>query len=695
MKPILTKSDVLNFRLTFVNTELAREPANHFYKYGKYTNAAIGTKDYEEYWAIQRDFCENGYWLGNTWLPGKYYFYLNFCQIKASPDALYYKYFPKASSIRKVKRFPSIWEMDYLFYLADELCQQNRENTIPEVNKVIGKTRRAGFSYKEASKGAYNFTFKHGSLTRYLASSDDYLTNSDGIFSKVIDNLTFINKHTAWGQLRQKGDRTNEKIAQFFDKSGSISYGHKSKLSAMVIKSPEKVRGGDADEIIIEEGGSFAGLLSMLGVLMPQIKEGVRYTGTFTLFGTGNNNEQDKHIEGLETIFYNPAMYDCLSLPNIWEEAENEEGIDALEECGLFIPYYFTLEDYRDNNGNLDLDKAKEYTKTERSRRKGAVLSAYKIEHPIKPSEMFNRNFSSSIPKELKEQARQREKELLVNKLAKKDWQVGRFMKREKDEDYIFVEGGEGYHTYPVPIGTITKKEESSIEIYQSPYLDWNTGRVPDDMYGIVIDPVAKDVAPSSESLCAAFVYRKDRSRLKDKREYKLIVAAVVGRWNPRNELHEQVFLLAKKYNARIQFEIQGGGSDIITDAKLFQNKLKLNIFELFETQLNTEKLGQNHTVVFGTNITDVNKSLYVKAFVEMLQVPIGYSDYKNRELTVLDTIDNIGLLREIYKHREDKNVDRMSACYLIRPQLIQDEIRKQDSLEAAGDSFFTKPLFQ
>jgi len=702
MIPIITKADLTNYNLSFGNTELLREPANHFYKYGKYTLAEKGTREYEEYWAIQEDFCRNGYWLGNIWISGLYYFHLNFTQMKAAPDALYLKHHPRTPMTSKIRRFPSIWEIDHLYFLADVLCLQNRENLIPEVNKAVGKTRRAGVSYKEATRGAYNFTFKHGSLTRFIAASEDYLTSSDGIFAKVVDNLTFLNKHTAWSQLRQRGDRTHEKVAQFYDKSGNLSYGHKSKLSAMAVKSPEKVRGGDADAITIEEGGSFPGVIQMLNVLIPQIKDGIRYTGSFTILGTGNNNEQDKYIEGLQTIFYNPSMFDCLSLPNVWEEADNEEGIDALEECGIFIPYYFTLGDFRDKEDVLDMGKAKEYVKKERERREGAVLASYKIEHPIKPSEMFNRSFHSFIPKELKELARQREREVLLDKLNRRNWKVGRFVK--SDGKYIFAEGGQGYHEYPVPKGTITSKEESSIEIYQEPFIehkmDSMTGRVvsaiPDNMYGVTVDPVAKDDAPTSESIFSAHVYRKDLSTTKDKRGYKLIVASFTARWTPRIDMHKQLFLLALLYNAKIQFEVQGGGSELFSDAKLLKNELDLNILQLFETQLNSDIINTgNRSVVFGTNISTVNKSRYTKSFVELLQTPIGYSDYKKRELFVIDTIDNLGLLKEIYKHRDEYNVDRISSGLLIQPQLIQDEIRRQEEAKVEDDAFFNKILFQ
>lgn len=692
--PIITKTDILNYNIKFYNTEYLREPARHFTQHGRYTFAEKGTQEYVQYWAKQEEYCRDGYWLGGLWIPGEYYFYLNFFKIEATPDALYLKYNPRASKSRKIKRFATVWEIDYLWFLSEKLCEQNMDNLIPEVNLVVGKTRRIGFSYKKTAKGAYNFTFLHGSSTKYFAAEEAYITSGNGIFNKVIESLDFINANTGWSQLRQKGDSNLMKKAQFFDQSGTTSYGHKSTLIADWIKDPEKVRGGDSLEVVLEEGGSFPKLLTILNSLVPTLKEGIRYTGRFTLFGTGTQSENDKYIAGLDYVFHNPLEFDCLALPNIWEMAD-DDGYVSDDLVGIFVPTYYTMEHCRDKDGNLNIEKAKEEVKKERSRKSGEVLAGWKIEFPIKPSEMFNKVFSSIIPKELKELASKRKTRLLKDTKLRQDWKVGLFHKI--DNTLNFIESGEHYTAFPHPIGKLTERIESSICMYQTPYkeysIDYPKGRVPEDMYGITLDPVDKDIALTSNSIISVHVYKKDRTQLRDRREKKLIVASFCGRWNPRLDFHKQIFYLAEYYNAKIQLEIQGGGSDVIRDAKL----LRYNIFDMFESELTAKKSVDKTKITFGTTISSGNKGEYMLSLIELLGEVVGYSDFSQEVVRVIDTIDDIGLLEEIIKHKNELNVDRISSAQLIKEQLNQKEIEDIEESEKGKpleDPFFSRNFY-
>ena len=70
----------------FINTiEFSRE-AQHFLKYGFYTNALEGTYMYDDYWEEQRKRCLEGYTSNGVRITGLHYFYLNFYQIKATID---------------------------------------------------------------------------------------------------------------------------------------------------------------------------------------------------------------------------------------------------------------------------------------------------------------------------------------------------------------------------------------------------------------------------------------------------------------------------------------------------------------------------------------------------------------------------------------------------------------------------------
>jgi hypothetical protein len=71
--------------LKFVNSRVFSEEARHYLRYGYYTDAPKGTKDYEDYWNEQEKRCIEGYSVGGVRVTGRHYFYLNFGRLKARP----------------------------------------------------------------------------------------------------------------------------------------------------------------------------------------------------------------------------------------------------------------------------------------------------------------------------------------------------------------------------------------------------------------------------------------------------------------------------------------------------------------------------------------------------------------------------------------------------------------------------------
>ena len=78
-------------------------------------------------------------------------------------------------------------------------------------------------------------------------------------------------------------------------------------------------------------------------------------------FGTGGSEGAD--FEGLKDMFYHPEGYNCLALPNIWDEGTSTNT------SGFFIPQYTNLDVkddsgkglYMDSNGNTYVEKARDY----------------------------------------------------------------------------------------------------------------------------------------------------------------------------------------------------------------------------------------------------------------------------------------------------------------------------------------------
>ena len=162
----------------WVNTEVFREPALHFSKYGYYCTDPWGSPAWTEYWQEQLRRIIYGYESGGAMITGDHYFYLNFCPIQLTQAT-------NKKKTRKIKDFPHFWDGDFEFFwsraiakngiiesmippeklhLYDNMSEEKRHKTeimlldslhltskIDEnslkggFNMIIGKSRRKGY----------------------------------------------------------------------------------------------------------------------------------------------------------------------------------------------------------------------------------------------------------------------------------------------------------------------------------------------------------------------------------------------------------------------------------------------------------------------------------------------------------------------------------------------------------------------
>ena len=98
-----------------------------------------GTAAHEDWWEEQFEYCVNGYWTGGVFIPGRYYYYLNFCSINTAGRGYH--------------------NPDYVDYDLEyaELVEEAKRTS----KGIIGlKRRRAGFSEKWAKMvGDYGMRF--------------------------------------------------------------------------------------------------------------------------------------------------------------------------------------------------------------------------------------------------------------------------------------------------------------------------------------------------------------------------------------------------------------------------------------------------------------------------------------------------------------------------------------------------------
>ncbi len=371
---------------TFTNTRYFSEAAIAFKRDGVYCKAPKGHPEYKLFWETQKHRCLFGYQVGDLRITGRHYWYLNFCPIKmaTAKEGSGNHLFKESELKREIQAmkpkellFPRFWEVDYNWWWAKEIAMNGmlKEDVallqiegLPVRDYLTGKnlgclkTRRAGFSYKEAADGVWNYNFVPNSISYYFASKDDFLTK-DGILNKVKSQLDHLNENTMgwWLKNRMEHNTLMHQKASYLDKKRN-PHGYKSEIIGVIVNDPEKVRGKDGIKGVFEEAGSFKNLLKAWEIASPSYKDGDIMTGQLSVFGTGG--EEGPSIEGLEEMFNTPDAFDILAFNNIWEE-----GMEATE-CGYYVPCYLTYSSFMDDDGNVDKESALVYDEQERDKRR-------------------------------------------------------------------------------------------------------------------------------------------------------------------------------------------------------------------------------------------------------------------------------------------------------------------------------------
>jgi hypothetical protein len=654
-----------------VNTQYFQEAANDFRKNGGiYTRAPRGSREYGEYWDIQDKRCKEGYSVGGTWIPGRYYGYLNFAPIYKIPDAIalaaYNENRDKNGKVskrtaEKIMDFPRFWEIDYEWFRFKHIAWNG--GTFMGINSPGGrhisclKTRGAGFSYKEAWDGVYNYNFIDGSKSYYFAAMEEFLIK-DGILTKVQPMLDFINQNIPrWKQNRQKKNTLMHMKASYLDEKGE-EYGTMSEILGTIVENPNKTRGKRGRKITFEEAGSFPNLKKALEICLGSLRDGDFYVGQASVFGTGG--EEGASLEGLEDIFNNPVAWDMMEFPNVWENGT------AGTECGYFVPCFRANNAYIDKDGNVDAEAAIKSDDLERAKKKQSkdpkALDARKAEYPRTPSEALQRltNTTFNIA-EIDAQIRR----VLSNKAIQALIRHGELNRNPGSLDALngvsfvpqTIDVAKPILDYPHKHGADLS---GCVTIYERPYVDI-AGKVPPGIYQIVFDPYVIEDAVDKTSLFSIRVLKQDNKI--DPSFAGLPVAGYDGRPTKLARCYEILFMLADYYNCNVQGEIAGGGQAVIDYAKI--HKL------LHKVDFEPEMLGNKET---NTSSSSKNRSYLMNMGVDRKRVGITYlEDWHMAQRGMSDSgnpicnihnIYDLGFLRELRAFGQG-NTDRCSAMII------------------------------
>lgn len=659
----------------FEHTELFSPAANKFTKEGHYSGEIFNSKKYNIFWGEEMYRCEHGYTNPTTkvWIPGKFYFFLNYKQMKIiPPDQIHNK------SAKRVTAFPRFWPIHY-FYLQDwTLAKENG------LNMVVLKPRDTGFSELLSSNGVHEYTFQTEDPVFFFVAVERFL-NKDGVLSKAWDQINFLNQHTerALKHLRQYKDQDLYKKASYQDPETGVEIKTGGEIQGAVIDNPRKVRGARG-YVNWEEFGSFPNGEDAWMTAKALAEQGGVKFAMQTAWGTGG--EQGAGIAAMDKIFNNPELYDCLGFENCWEE-----GI-LPNDHGFFFPVWANMTKFMDKWGNTDHQKAIEYWEREREKsRKGSNMLMDKLiaEYPFTPMEALMRLNNNPFPvAKLQQQLRRVDNSPDIQGILK----VG---------EIDVMEGKLAFKLNPKidPVDRYPHKTDAVLEgafvMFERPLVD-TYGKVPNNLYYIIADCFAVDTDQATDwnSLGSFYVYKKSNNLFPT--EDDILVGWYHGRPPRVQDFHKRVFRAARYYNAVVQTEIKGGGQELLNYAK---NHNFLEYCGERPTVFNQDKdFRKTSGRQFFVRIEDNVKPERIQKLVDWLlkERSLAIEGDNTRYVLNLERIYDRALLEELIKYNPNGNFDRIS-CLLVLMTILQEaellqseEVTKRDRNHIYSRPFYT-----
>jgi hypothetical protein len=441
--------------------------------------------------------------------------------------------------------------------------------------------------------------------------------------------------------------------AEYKKKVGSnwVTAGTSAKIHHRTFKDNATATNGlRCSVMVFEEIGMFDNLVDSRGAAVECQMNGAFKYGSMMFLGTGGDMEGGGTLDASQ-MFYDPESYNLLVFEDLWE---NKGKI------GYFVPAYLGLNQYKDENGNTDVDSAKDYLEGVRVKlRKGKSSAALDNElqyRPLKPSEAFLTKTGNIFPiAELQERLTEiRDIQHVLEK------PVTLFFD-PKTKSGVNYKVDIKRELVPLNNFPLTKHQakyrDGCVVVYEFPVTD-SHGNVPEGQYIIGHDPYASD-DPDGASLGSIYVLKTNRNR---EYGYSEIVASFHGRpFYGRKIINEILYKLSLFYgNAKIYFENVRG------NVKEYFEKIKR--LDLLATQpqtvLNNKKASWDSTPqrVYGYPMSNKKMKeegiLYIR---DWLLEERGAND-NGKIVRNLDLIPDRSLVQEMIAFNYEGNFDRVMA---------------------------------
>jgi len=159
------------------NTDVWCKVRDKYKKTGHYCDEVVNSKKYYSFWTEEAIKCIKGVIIDGIFIPGYYYFYLNFC--------------PIGDMIKKRPEFVEVWDSDLHFFLYVEMC------LIKGKHALVNKKRRWGLSYKVMSMATRDAYLLNNQTIKIITKQEPPLK---GTWEFLDGYKSFLNEHTGWSR---------------------------------------------------------------------------------------------------------------------------------------------------------------------------------------------------------------------------------------------------------------------------------------------------------------------------------------------------------------------------------------------------------------------------------------------------------------------------------------------------------------
>lgn len=346
------------------------------YADGSKNPKVIGTPEYETFWSEQLYRCINGYNTGGIFIPGRFYYYMNFNNMNTVHGII----------------TPDFCDMHLELCYIIEWCKANGKNLI------IGKKRRAGISeFTQKAVIDYGYRFSESYQAGIAAGQKKY---AEDFMTKWEDSEALLQNEFRVNSLLNNPDEVVSGY-ELMENGKTTLKNNACKIFVRTMhNNPNMFKGLFLNDVVAEEAGEFENLCEFYSATEPCLLDGDTQVGTFFIYGTGGNI--NKGSKDFKKVWENPNDYNAVKylitgdrFKKPFYGGATRFGKDVSVTPNLlkkYKPYQII--------GMEDTEAAMENIMTERDRLKKGELKKY-MEHlqnnPINESEIFRKMFSNNF----------------------------------------------------------------------------------------------------------------------------------------------------------------------------------------------------------------------------------------------------------------------------------------------------------